>query len=286
MLKRVYRALLPVALMSLMVQAQSKQEEAQGIFVIKQGNYLGAYLEEVTPERVKELGLKEERGAIVMKVVPGSPAERAGLRENDVIVSFNGRQVESVRELQRLISETLPGRTVSIEVIRGGKPQKLTATLEKRSPGPPLVDVETLEEVLKGAAERTKQLAERTKQMMPSIVGSYTFWSRRSRLGIGVETLTGQLAEYFGVKGGVLITEVREDSPAARAGLRAGDVIVAVETENINDVRDLSLALSKRPEGPVTLRIVRDKREQTITVNLEKPQPARPRSRWYLSPTT
>src|SRR5712692_9786040 len=98
-----------------------------------EGGYLGVYLEEVTPERNKELGLREERGAIVMKVVAGSPAEKSGLKENDVIVSFNGRRVDSVRELQRLLSETPPERTVQIEVIRGGSRQMLAASLAKRS---------------------------------------------------------------------------------------------------------------------------------------------------------
>src|SRR5262245_61637119 len=87
------------------------------------GGYLGVYLEEVTPERTKELNLKEERGAIVMKVVADSPAEKSGLKENDVIVSFNGRRVDSVRELQRLLNETPADRSVQIEVIRGGAKQ-------------------------------------------------------------------------------------------------------------------------------------------------------------------
>src|SRR5690348_13252096 len=94
-----------------------------------EGGYLGVYLEEVTPERSKELGLREERGAIVMKVVTGSPAEKSGLKENDVIVSFNGRRVDSVRELQRLLNETPPDRAVQIEVVRGGSHQTLATTL-------------------------------------------------------------------------------------------------------------------------------------------------------------
>ena len=97
------------------------------------GGYLGVYLEEVTSERTKELALQEERGAIVMKVVAGGPAEKAGLKENDVIVSFNGRRVDSVRELQRLLGETPADRNVQIEVVRGGSHQTLAATLTKRS---------------------------------------------------------------------------------------------------------------------------------------------------------
>src|SRR5215216_6731438 len=98
-----------------------------------EGSYLGVFLEEVSSEIKKELNLSEERGAIVMKVVEGGPAEKAGLKENDVIVSFNGRRVDSVRELQRLLSETPADRNVSIEVIRGGSQQTLATTLSKRS---------------------------------------------------------------------------------------------------------------------------------------------------------
>ena len=98
-----------------------------------EGSYLGVYLEEVTPERAKELGLKEERGALVMKVVEGSPADKAGLKENDTIVSFNGRRVDSVREMQRMLGETPVGRNVTIEIVRGGSQQTISATLSKRS---------------------------------------------------------------------------------------------------------------------------------------------------------
>src|ERR1700686_747227 len=95
------------------LREKAESDAQAGVFAFDLGedtSYLGAYLEEVTPERTKELGLTEERGAVVMKVVTGSPAEKSGLKENDVIVSFNGRRVDSVRELQRLLSETPPDR--------------------------------------------------------------------------------------------------------------------------------------------------------------------------------
>ena len=100
--------------------------------VTGEGSYLGVYLEEVTPDRMKELGLAEERGAIVMKVVEGSPAAKAGLKENDVVVSFNGQRVDSMIALRRLLSETPADRNVQIEVIRGGNRQTVAATLSKK----------------------------------------------------------------------------------------------------------------------------------------------------------
>jgi S1-C subfamily serine protease len=228
------------------------------------GTYLGVFLEDITPERAKSLNLKEERGALVMKVAEGSPAEKAGLKENDVIVSFNGRPIESVRELQRVLSETPEGRTVQLEVFRDGNRQKLSATLTSRTPKPRLFD--------DGA------LRERLRKSIPDI-GAFDFRGTRrfgayrgSSLGLSVETMEDQLAEYFGVKDGtgLLVTEVRENSPAAKAGLKAGDVITAVNNEKGSDLVRLLSAANRRQEGQMTLTILRNRAEQTITVTFEK----------------
>src|SRR5215471_12309342 len=96
------------------------------------GSYLGVFVDEVTTDRMKELGLSQERGAVIMKVVKDSPAEKAGLKENDVILSFNGRPVDSVREFERLLGDTPAGRTVTLEISRGGNRQSLSATVTKR----------------------------------------------------------------------------------------------------------------------------------------------------------
>src|SRR5215470_872553 len=96
------------------------------------GSYLGVFVDEVTTDRMKELGLSQERGAVIMKVVKDSPAEKAGFKENDVIVTFNGRPVDSVREFERLLGDTPAGRIVTIEVLRGGNHQSLAATISKR----------------------------------------------------------------------------------------------------------------------------------------------------------
>jgi membrane-associated protease RseP (regulator of RpoE activity) len=135
-----------------------------------EGSYLGVFLEEVTPERVKELGLSEERGAIVMKVVEGGPAEKAGLKENDVVISFNGRRVDSVRELQRLLSETPAERSISIEVIRGGGHQTLNATLSKRSPEFQLLRPELADK------EAMRRAEEDLKRSMESLKGEQEKW--------------------------------------------------------------------------------------------------------------
>ena len=282
-------------------QKEDKQREkelekaSQSVFqlsnVIGSESYLGVYLEEVTADRARELKLSDERGAIVMKVVEGSPAEKAGLKENDVIVSFNGRRVDTVRELQRLLAETPVGRNVQFETIRGGGHHTIQATLTKRSPefGWAHFDDSLLR---KNLAQNEETLWKRNQDAMKLYeksleragktfkgYGDFNFvapgrfmYYRGSRLGIGVEALTDQLAEFFGVKSGhaVLVTEVTENSAAAKAGLKAGDVITAVDGQTIDGVSALLQAISKKQEGAIALTIVRNRNEQTITVTVEK----------------
>ena len=271
-----------------------------------EGGYLGVYLEEVTTERAKELGLTEERGAVVMKVVAESPAAKSGLKENDVIVSFNGRRVDSVRELQRLLSETPPDRSVQLEVIRAGSRQTLATTLSKRSlqsfrmlgPGFDERFSKEAEESMKRAEESLKRSEDALKQhqgrlqTFPRDFGNFTFVNPGEFsffggrwLGISAESLTDQLAEYFGVKDskGVLVASVDESSAAAKAGIKAGDVIVGIDDQKVDSVSALIKALSSKNEGTVAIKLVRNRAEQTVTVTLEKREPPTVRPRAFTS---
>lgn len=260
--------------------------------------YLGVFLEEVTTERAKELGLSEERGAIIMKVVKDSPAEKAGLKENDVVVSYNGRRIDTMAEFQRLLSETPADRNVTIEVVRGGGRQTLTATLSKRSNNMSLFRPEFNESFWKENQEAMRKAQEEMKKHQESFknlhrdFGTYSFvapggWTmfRGRRLGIGIESLTSQLGEFFGVEGGkgVLVTEVEDNSAAAKAGLKAGDVITAIDNQKVDDVGALLTALAGKQEGTVAIKVIRNRSEQTINVTLEKPTgtmtPRTPRAR-------
>ncbi len=279
-----------------------------------EGSYLGVFLEEVTAERMKELGLSEERGAIVMKVVDGGPAEKAGLKENDVIVAFNGRPVESVRELQRMLGDIPAGRNVSIDVRRGGAQQTISATLGKRETdlgyfrGGFNLDPEAMKRYQDALKELEKNRAltdEEVKKLRESYgvdkgfgnFGNFNFFFpglrgsfRGTRIGITAEPLTPQLADYFGVKstGGVLVTEVHADWPAAKAGLKAGDVITAIDNQKVDSIDTLLTVLMGKGVGTITLNIIRDRNPQTVNVTIEKrgverPAPRAPRRRTGLT---
>lgn len=231
-------------------------------FLYHGGSFLGIYTEEVTRENMSRYNLREPRGVVISKVVEGSPAEKAGLRKDDVVLRFNGEEVTSVRKLNRLIGEVAPEHTARLTISRGGGEQELSVTLAKRN------DYTTA---------LTLPLDGDSKMALEGMLGTaprgYTFaLSSSRRIGVGTTTLTKQLAEYFSVADGqgVLITSVREDSPAAKAGLKAGDVITEVDGEKIDETGDLSRALNRKQEGEVTLTIVRDKSQRTIRVTPEK----------------
>jgi len=224
-------------------------------------SYLGVDTEDVTAERVPALKLKEERGVEITMVDKDAPAGKAGLREHDVILEFNGTRVESQEQLRRLIRETPPGRTVNLAISRDGQPMNVTVQLADRRKLTPFVMPDSRHFSIHIPEPPAFDI------FMPPGMSS-------SRLGVQVEGLTRQLGDFFGVKDGqgVLVRSVEKGSPAEAAGLRAGDVIVRVDNDPVNDRGDLRRALRTR-RGKVALVIVREKREQTLTVTLtESPE--------------
>jgi len=234
--------------------------------------WMGVHLKDVTPEKARELKLPGEYGAIVTKVEPDSPAAKAGLAANDVILEFAGDRVRSVAQLGRLVRETPPGRTVNLEVSRDGQQRTLTVKLESHGeefygswvrPMPPMPRV-TVPKI----------------EIPPHVPGFdfeyFGFGRSQSRLGVSADDLTSQLAGYFGVKQGkgVLVREVKSGSPAEKAGLKAGDCIVRADDTEIGTVGDLRKALGHESgeKKEHTLTVVRDRQEQTLKVVIEPPE--------------
>lgn len=221
------------------------------------GSWLGVELADVTAGDAQKLKLPGAYGAIVGQVSQDSPAARAGIQTGDVILNYDGEKVRSVAELRRLVRETPPGRSVSIQVSRNGQLSNLSAQLEARKNPlgmhfiPPAVTLPRIE--------------------IPDF--NIRLFGAPARLGISGDALSPQLADYFAVKEGkgVLVSEVEAGSAAAKAGLKAGDVIIKAEDTVVGSVSDLRKVLARNPDKSwtITLAIVRDRHEERVTVQLE-----------------
>ena len=225
------------------------------------GSYMGIDVQEVTHDRVAALQLKEERGAEITMVDHDSPAGKSGLKEHDVILEFNGTKVEGTEELRRLIHETPPGRTVQLLVSRNGQPLNVSLQLADKK------------EYFAGKHESLEDSSSHWDMpMMPAIDLTVR---TGSTYGLVVDSLTPQLGEYFGVKNGegVLVKSVEAGTPAKTAGFKAGDVIVRVNNQKVTDRGDWRSAVRAHRSGKMTVGIVRDHREQTLTINV--PQSSR-----------
>jgi serine protease Do len=206
------------------------------------GSYLGVQSQEVTKENFSKFGLREVRGVAVEKVLENSPAAQAGLQTGDVIVRFEGEEVTSVRKLTRLISEVAPDHQAKLTVLRNGNEREITATIGKRSAPQFQTSSTALEDWygLPGIPEFPRAPKMPPSPQLPQVRPlpppgeNRDFLMLRGdarQIGVGVAPLGKQLADFFGVVDGrgLLINNVRENSPAAKSGLKAGDIIVEVE---------------------------------------------------------
>jgi serine protease Do len=246
------------------------------------GGWLGIEIGEVTPEQARELKLSAMRGVVVMDVEPGSPAAKAGLKEKDVIMQYDGQTVEGTVQFRRLVRETPAGRTVMLVVSREGANQNISVELGDRSA--------YFEKKMKGKMREFgtmnfPPIPDFSAPGMPVAPDEHSHGAmdwRTPVLGINAEDLTAQLGAYFGAPddGGVLVREVRPGTPAEKAGLKAGDVIVKVGGRPVHSVADLRAELrEKSAEKSVTLGILRKGSEMSVPVAIELPRPPEPSHR-------
>ena len=252
--------------------------EVQGLsFMIDGGTFLGVSVEEISKENMSRYGMREVRGVGVTQVVKDSPAEKAGLKKDDVILRFEGESVTSARKLTRLVGEASADQTVRLTISRGGSEQELSATLAKHDGMQNVFGGAMPSGGFRGTTPFPMKIEPFPMKIDPGMIqinpgeGGFAFAFGNRRIGVSTQPLTKQLADYFGVKdGGLLITSVNDNSPAAKAGLKAGDVITAVDGEKVTSPGDVSRAISKKEDGPVSLTIIRDRNTRTVTVTPEK----------------
>jgi serine protease Do len=244
--------------------------------------------------RGAQIGVTIDEGSDGVKIADvdqDSPASKAGLRTGDIVVELDGERVRSARQFSRLIQESPAGRSVKVGVMRDGKRQTIDVTPESRPFGFG-IDGERIgrdvERSLRQLEPRLRELEPRLRELEPRLRefrfdGPFDFdfnlprlTSPRARLGVQLNELTPELAEYFGAKdGGVLVARVNKDSSAEKAGLKVGDVITSVNGDRVRDVDDLVDELRDR-DGEVTFGVIRDKKEASVKATIEdaRPRPA------------
>lgn len=254
------------------------------------GSWLGTETLDVNGDRVKELKLPGERGVFIDHVAPDSPASKAGLKEKDVVTELNGQRVESALQFRRMIHEIPAGRSVQLTVWRDGRAQTVNATLGKAemarnhmmraTPGTFAFRLPEMPEVAE--MPELPEVAELPD--VPSIeFDGNVMYAGHPRLGIDGEDLSGQLGAFFGAPEGegILVRSVGNDTPAEKAGLKAGDVITSLNGERIRSVGDLRQQLSRHDERgdkdkadkaqTVKLGVLRNKSELSLSVELPAP---------------
>jgi len=212
--------------------------------------WLGISIREMTPSMRSEYQLRDRFGLLITDVLPGSPADDAGLREDDVILKYDGKQVERADDFSETVLKTEPQTKVRMTIMRDGEKKEIEVEIgRKRS---------------------------RTGSGFFGWSGDdhhSMFFMNRVQLGVRIQALNADLASYFGVEedSGVLVLEVMKDSPAKQAGLKAGDVITKIEDEDISAPEDVFAILEDYDEGDkIKVEYIRHKNRATAEVELQE----------------
>src|SRR2546422_6227399 len=242
------------------------------VWLLNEGNpgWLGVTIAEVTADKAKELKLPAARGVILSRVEADSPAAKAGLKANDVITEFNGQRVEGTLQFRRLIRETPGGRTVQLTFWRDGRAQSVS------------VELGAFPDKLEGHGFGPKEFKFEMPEFGGKLFGHDVFLQHGPRLGIDAEDLSGQLGSYFGAPDGegVLVRDVTSGTPAEKAGLKAGDVIIKIDGERVRTVHELREKMrAKRENKTVSVSVIRKGTEMSFNVEVEQPRPSAERKK-------
>ena len=202
--------------------------------------WLGVVVQTVTPELADSFGLKDRKGALVADVEEGAPADEAGIKKGDIIIAFDGKEIEEMSELPLVVAQTQVGKKVDVTILRNGK------ELTKKAMIGELKEDEAY--ALSGAKSRTD-------------------------IGMEVNELTRELARKYGISEtkGVLVTYVENDSPAERAGIREGDIIIEVNREAVKNLDEYYKATKQAKKGDkILFWIKRGRSSQFVVVQLEE----------------
>jgi serine protease Do len=229
--------------------------------------YLGISVRDVTSDQLSTLKLREARGAEIILVDHDAPAGKAGLHEHDVVLTLNGQAIEGQEQLRRLLRESPPGKSMVLLISREGQQMTITTQMAVSQ-----------EQVEREASERLKAndpapaIADSSDPSPSSPVRGNSFIGsllmNPSYTGAMLEKMSTQLADFFGVPSGagLLVRSIIDKSPAALAGMRAGDVVIRADAKPVTSTGDWAKAIKNSHGHPLSITVMRDKKEQTLTL--------------------
>ena len=237
--------------------------------VFASASYIGIGVMDVSDETARQIGLVDPHGIEISSVAEGSPGEESGLQRGDIVLTYRGERVNGYEHFARLVKETPPGRKVELGLLRDGQRQTVEVEIGRRDAR------ESVRHTLDAAKEQLGAVREHLDSVK-AVHGSLMFDLdiprvrmniRNQSIGIELEKLDGQLAEYFGVERGLLVRSVGDGSPADISGIRAGDVIVSADGEDVREANDLKHAFASARTAPVTLGIFRDRERTSVQLD-------------------
>ena len=248
-------------------------EEANPLLLLHNGSqgYLGVLVTDVDNDSANKLKLKEVRGALITLIDHDAPAAQVGLRVNDVVLQVNGQTVEGAEAFGRIMREIPPGRKISLVFSRDGAIQTIAVQL---------ADHHKMESDIWDKLNKSSDIGSPVQgagYLGNGAVGDASLptagipvpWGSRLNVGVIVEPLNSQTAEYLGVQNGLMVRQVSRKSEAAAAGMRAHDVILKVGTETMSTVSDWERAMRTNQGKSVAVTILRDKKQQTLTLEVD-----------------
>ena len=256
-------------------QVRASWEPSQIVQVFSGGSYIGVSVRDVDAEEATRAKLPGPAGVLIEDVREDSPAQKAGFAEGDVVVEFDGERVRSTRQFTRLVQETPAEREVQAVVMRDGQRVTLAVQPTAREGARTLHD-RAWESLIVPRPPRAPAAPAPPEPPSTPFPRFEYFFSSSGRLGITVDSMSEQLADYFGTEDGVLVTAVTSGSAAEKAGVKAGDVVVSINGTTVDSPADLSRRVHRLEDGDeFTLEIVRDKQKQTLKGKIEQRQPRR-----------
>ena len=233
------------------------------------GGSIGVTVRDVSAEEGQRAKLSPPQGAYVTQVESGSPAQKAGIITGDIIVEFDGERVRSARQLSRLVRESPDDRAVKSTIVRDGSRRTVDLTPDGSRAWFTMPDLSGLDRQLGDLAQNFQ-----FRYDGPGGRG-WGGWvgGTRGRLGVQLMPVTDQLAAAFGVKNGVMVTTVDADSPAGSAGVKAGDIITAINNRVVNDVSDVLEEIRRADDGgSLALTVTRERKALTLTAKMPERQ--------------